>query len=315
MTVLEVINKTTDYLRERGVEGPRLNAELLIAHLLKMDRIGLYLNYGRPMEEGELKTLRELVKRRARREPLQYITGRQWFWSAEFKVNADVLIPRPETEILVEEAIKIVLRGQGSGVGGQKPKKTRDQQPKTGENWPLTPDSRPLILDLCTGSGCIAITLAKELPNSKVYAVDSSEAALQVARENVEAHGVEDRITFLKGDLYQPLVGQEGGFALIISNPPYIRSGDIKRLQPEIKDYEPLLALDGGEDGLEVIRRIIRESPPYLEKGGWLILEVGMGQAKEVVALIEETGVYNSPSIINDYSGIKRVVKAQRLAT
>jgi len=303
MTVLEVINKTTHYLGEKGVECPRLNAELLIAHLLKMDRIGLYLNYDRPMEGGELKTLRGLVKRRARREPLQYITGRQWFWSAEFKVSPDVLIPRPETEILVEEAIKTV-------VSEKWPVNSKDK-----DNSSLTTDHSPLILDLCTGSGCIAVTLAKELPNFKVYAVDRSEAALQVARENGEAHGVEDRITFLKGDLYQPLIDQEGGFALIISNPPYISSGDINGLQPEIKDYEPLLALDGGEDGLEVIKRIIRESPPHLEEGGWLILEVGMGQAKEVVALIEEIRVYNSPSIINDYSGVERAVKVQRLAT
>ncbi|MBI5286175.1 MAG: peptide chain release factor N(5)-glutamine methyltransferase [Deltaproteobacteria bacterium] len=301
LTVLEVIHKTTDYLRAKGIEDARLNAELLLAHLLKVNRLGVYLNYDRPLDERELEGLRELIKQRTKRKPLQYIIGRQGFWSLELKVNANVLIPRPETELLVEETLKTVASSQWSVV-----------REKIRNNSPLTTHHSPLILDLCTGSGCIAIALAVELPNAMVYAVDKSEAALKVAMENAEEYKVADRITFLLGNPYQSLQGNHR-FDLIVSNPPYIRSGDINGLQPEVRDYEPVSALDGGEDGLEVIRRIITDAPTYLKEKGWLILEVGAGQASVVETLIERTGAYTTPSIIKDYSGIERVVKAQKI--
>ncbi|MEK7713534.1 MAG: HemK/PrmC family methyltransferase, partial [Deltaproteobacteria bacterium] len=182
-TVLKIIQWTTEYLKGKGIDNPRLDSEVLLAHLLRLDRVGLYLNFDRPVSRDELSSFREIVKRRGSREPLQYITGHQEFWSLDFKVTPDVLIPRPDTEILVEEALKAVRR------------ETLDVRRQN--KLPFT------ILDLCTGSGCIAISLAHELKDAVVYAVDSSEAALKVARENAAKNGVEDRVFFMHGDLYE----------------------------------------------------------------------------------------------------------------
>ena len=295
--VLKIIQWTTEYLKGKGIENPRLDSEVLLSHLLKLDRVGLYLNYDRLLSKEELSSFREMVKRRGGREPLQYITGHQEFWSLDFKVTPDVLIPRPETEILVEEAIKVVS-GQGSGAS----------------------ESRsPIILDLCTGSGCIAVSLAKEFENAVVYAVDISDAALKVARENSERHGVKDRVTFLSGDLYKafenrppitdhrPLL-----FDLVVSNPPYVKSEDIPNIQPEVRDYEPRMAVDGGPEGLDFYKRIVSGAPAHLLSGGWLMVEVGEGQAATVSEMMKNTGSFESISTAKDLAGIDRVVKGKK---
>ncbi|MDO8445971.1 MAG: peptide chain release factor N(5)-glutamine methyltransferase [Deltaproteobacteria bacterium] len=303
-TVLKIIQWTTEYLKGKGIENPRLDSEVLLAHLLKLDRVGLYLNYDRPLSKEELSSFREMVKRRGAREPLQYITAHQEFWSLDFKVMPDVLIPRPETEILVEEAVKVVS-GQGAVAS---------------ESRPPTTDHRPLILDLCTGSGCIAISLAHELKDSVVYAVDASEAALRIARENAEINGVQDRVTFLKGDLYgalenRPLTTDHRPllFDLIVSNPPYVKSTDIPNIQPEVRDFEPRMAVDGGPKGLDFYRRIVAGVAEYLASGGWLMMEVGEGQAEAVSEMIEEAGLFEAAAIVKDLAGIERVVKARKL--
>ncbi|MEK7851656.1 MAG: peptide chain release factor N(5)-glutamine methyltransferase [Deltaproteobacteria bacterium] len=297
-TVLKIIQWTTEYLKGKGIENPRLNSEVLLTHLLKLDRVGLYLNYDRPLSKEELSSFREIVKRRGAREPLQYITGHQEFWSLDFKVTPDVLIPRPETEILVEEAVK-VIRGQ----------------------WPGASESRsPIILDLCTGSGCIAISLAHELKDAVVYAVDASDAALLIARENSERHGVKDRVIFLSGDLYKamenrPLTTDHRPllFNFVVSNPPYVKSGDIPNIQPEVRDYEPRIAVDGGQEGLDFYKKIVSGALQYLLPGGCLMVEVGEGQAAAVSGMMRETGSFEPVSTVKDLAGIERVVKGNKV--
>ena len=298
-TVLKIIQWTTEYLKGKGIDNPRLDSEVLLAHLLKLNRVGLYLNFDRPLSRDELSSFREIVKRRGSREPLQYITGHQEFWSLDFKVTPDVLIPRPDTEILVEEALKVVS-GQGS----------------------VASENRPLrILDLCTGSGCIAISLAHELKDSVVYAADASDAALKVARENAETNGVQDRVTFLKGDLYGALENRPRItdhrpllFDLIVSNPPYIKNIDIPNIQPEVRDYEPRMAVDGGAEGLGFYKRIVADAPNHLSPHGWLMVEVGEGQAEAVSEMMKDAGGFDSPLTVKDLAGIERVVKARKLS-
>ena len=235
------------------------------------------------------------MKRRGSREPLQYITGHQEFWSLDFKVTPDVLIPRPDTEILVEEALKAVRR------------ETLDVRRQN--QLPFT------ILDLCTGSGCIAISLAHELKDAVVHAIDASEAALSIARENAEKNGVRDRVIFLQGDLYEALtshVSRLTSYDLIVSNPPYIKNIDIPNIQPEVRDYEPRMAVDGGTEGLGFYKRIVADAPNHLSPHGWLMVEVGEGQADAVSKMMADTGAFESISTVKDLAGIERVVKAHK---
>ncbi len=294
-TVLKIIQWTTEYLRGKGIDNPRLDSEVLLAHLLRLDRVGLYLNFDRPLSRDELSSFREIVKRRGSREPLQYITGHQEFWSLDFKVTPDVLIPRPDTEILVEEALKAVRR------------ETLDVRRQN--QLPFT------ILDLCTGSGCIAISLAHELKDAVVHAIDASEAALSIARENAEKNGVRDRVIFLQGDLYEALtshVSRLTSYDLIVSNPPYIKNIDIPNIQPEVRDYEPRMAVDGGTEGLGFYKRIVADAPNHLSPHGWLMVEVGEGQADAVSKMMADTGAFESISTVKDLAGIERVVKAHK---
>jgi len=294
-TVLKIIQWTTEYLKGKGIDNPRLDSEVLLAHLLRLDRVGLYLNFDRPLSRDELSSFREIVKRRGSREPLQYITGHQEFWTLDFKVTPDVLIPRPDTEILVEEALKAVRR------------ETLDVRRQN--QLPFT------ILDLCTGSGCIAISLAHELKDAVVYAVDTSEAALSIARENAEKNVVQDRVIFLQGDLYEALtsyVSRLTSYDIIVSNPPYIKNIDIPNIQPEVRDYEPRMAVDGGTEGLGFYKRIVADAPNHLSPHGWLMVEVGEGQADAVSKMMADTGAFESISTVKDLAGIERVVKAHK---
>jgi release factor glutamine methyltransferase len=287
-TVLELLKTSAEYLQSKGIENPRLEAEILLSHALKVNRIGLYLNFDKPVNNRELETFRGLLKRRAGREPLQYITGHKEFWSLDFKTNKHVLIPRPETELLVEEAIAITRRIDNG-------------------KHPL------LILDIGTGCGAIAISLAKELKNGLIYATDISKEAIMVAKDNANMHEVEKNITFLNGHLFEPVLDKAGFFDLVVSNPPYIPTADFMELAPEIRDFEPRDALNGGEDGLGIISHIVSEAPIYLRSGGWLLFEVGDGQWKRVFSLIEIVGQFGPPSVIKDYSGIERAVKVQKI--
>lgn len=277
-TILKVLAWTKGYLAEKGVENARLEAEWLLCAALGLDRVGLYVNFDRPLTAGELGACRELVARRARREPLQYILGSQEFYGLEFEVASKVLIPRYDTETLVREALSRTPRGAR-------------------------------ILDIGVGSGCIAVALAINLPDADVSGVDLSPEALELTERNAKRHGV--TVSLCKGSLFEPFKDLE--FDLIVSNPPYIRSSDIATLQAEVRDFEPLAALDGGADGLDYYRRIIPEAPGHLKPGGWLLLEMGIGQAPDLLALFETTGHFREFFTAKDSGGIDRVVGGRKL--
>ena len=279
---------TAEYLEKKGIDSPRLTAEILLAHKLNVDRITLYLIFDQPLTENELSGYRTLIKRRLQREPLQYIVGVQEFWSLEFAVTPQVLIPRPETELLVEQAIE------------------RLKAVPAEENKP------PGILDLGTGCGAIAISLAKAVQQARIWATDISAEALKLARLNAEKHGVSDRITFIQGSLWEPLLDQGLTFDHILSNPPYIATEEFENLSPEVRDYEPRLALDGHNDGMTYIQTIIREAPVFMNPGGWIMLEMAPGQTEKALGLIGDIKDYGEKTRIKDYSHRYRVVMAQK---
>lgn len=285
-TIDKLINWSTEYLEQKGIDSSRLNAEVLLSHLLGVERVELYLNPDRSISQTHFSEFKSLIVRRGQREPLQHLIGKQEFWSRDFKINEDVLIPRPETEILVEEAVKIMSKESSS-------------------------ISQPRILDMGTGCGVIAISLAKELESAWILATDISKSALGIARENAARHQVKERILFLCADLFNSLRKGYFYFNLIVSNPPYIPSGGFNQLEPEVRDYEPRQALNGGEEGLEFLREIAKQADKFLLPAGWLLLEVGEGQAKKVVGFLKESGRYRTPTIINDYADRQRVVRAQ----
>jgi len=284
-TILSLLKWTTSYFSTHSIDNPRSTAEVLLAHVLELKRIDLYLQYDRPMHGDELKSYKQLIKRRVAREPVAYITGTREFWSLDFKVNRHVLIPRPETECLVEASLAIMENQAG-----------RD---------PL------LILELGTGSGAVVTALASQVPGHRYYASDISIEALKVARQNSAFLG-QAGIHFFAGDWLAPVRCSRNGFDLIVSNPPYICRADIKDLQPEIHQYEPNLALDGEVDGLGAIRRIIASAPDCLAPGGALLLEIGYGQREGVEAIARQAGCFGEVSFDRDYSGIHRVARMRK---
>jgi release factor glutamine methyltransferase len=281
-TILKLLNWTTDYFEKNKVAEPRPSAEVLLAHLLSKDRLFLYLNYERPMEKEELSEFRTLVKRRLGGEPNQYITGMQEFWSLPFRVSPDVLIPRPETEVLLETVLEFL----GS------------------------PEREVRILDLGTGSGAIAVALARELGAIKIVATDWSMAAVKLAQENARLNQIDSRIHFVCADMFSAFSRSSAKFTVVATNPPYVSHAEFSNLSPEIRDYEPRDALDGGPDGLAAIRRIIKEAPTVLSHKGGLIMEMGAEQAENVSKLARDSQLYESYRIIKDYSGLDRVLLA-----
>ena len=287
MTVLEAIQRSTEFLARKGVDSPRLQAELLLAHLLKQPRMRLYLDFERALTPAQIDGLRELIKRRGQREPLQHIMGSTSFCGLEIAVSRDVLIPRPETELLAERGWTFLSQLS-----------TLNSRPST-------------ALDFGTGTGCLAIALACKCPAAEVYAIDISPEALALAHQNAARHGLAERIRFLQGDGFAAL--PEGArFDLIISNPPYIPSGDIASLQPEVRDYDPPRALDGGPDGLNYGRHLATESAPFLRPHGFLMLEFGDGQAESLRQIFEEQK-WVVEAIQEDYAHQPRIMVAQRL--
>lgn len=271
-TIRRVLDWTKGYLAERGIDNARLETEWLLASALGLDRVGIYLNLDKPLKAEELASCRALVARRAKREPLQYILGSQEFLGLDFLVAPGVLIPRHDTEVLVEEALR---RAQGART----------------------------ILDIGVGSGCIAVALAKRLPEAELLGVEKSAEAMAIAQENARRHGV--RLTLFEGSLFEPLADRR--FDLIVSNPPYIPTADMETLQPEVRDFEPQGALDGGPDGLDYYRRIVPEARNHLNGGGWLMVELGIGQAADVTAIFVHAGFQDCFSA-KDPAGIERVV-------
>lgn len=287
VTVLETIKRSTDFLARKNLESPRLQAELLLAHVLKLPRMRLYLEFERELSEAETGTMRELVMRRAAREPLQQITGSTSFCGLEIALNREVLIPRPETEQLAERGWKFLQEIEAS-------------HPGTG----------PKALDFGTGSGCLAIALAHYCPAAQVDALEVSPAALEVARQNAAARGVAERIRFVQGEGLGA-VPPRASYHLLISNPPYISTNDIQHLPPEVRDFEPHRALDGGPDGLDYYRRFALEAAGILADSGRVLLEFGDGQAEAIHDLFRQQNWIVDPPAA-DYTGRLRFLMASR---
>ena len=277
LTVLDLINLSTEYLVKKEIESPRVNAELLLAHTLKCKRLDLYLSYDRPLSEDEVSIYREFIKRRSRSEPLQYIIGKVEFYGLEFLVNPSVLIPRPETEILVEAILNSVNK-----------------------------NDRIKILDIGVGSGNISVSLAKHLPNSEITATDLSLPAIETAKENAKLNNVLERINFTKQDINVESFSEEK-FDIVVSNPPYISKEEFPNLKDELKVYEPKNALTDFLDGLNYFRIISKKSKSILNKNGKLYFEVGQGQAEDVKKILSENN-FSDISFVKDYLKIDRVV-------
>jgi release factor glutamine methyltransferase len=282
-TIKRVLEWTTQHLAKHGSESPRLEAEILLSHAKKCKRIQLYTNYDEVLTDAIRGPMRELVQRRAKHEPVAYLVGHREFFSLEFRVTRDVLIPRPDTETLVMEALSVAK-----------------------------PLAAPMVLDLCTGSGCVAVTIAKQLPTANVTAIDISPPALAIARENAAKHKVDGRVELLQGDLFAPLPAGRT-FDIIASNPPYVTTAELDTLDDDVLKYEPRLALDGGPDGLTFVRRILTDALRHLSPGGWLFIELSPEHADAARQAAEAVGAYQHIGLVKDLAGKQRVLKAQRL--
>jgi release factor glutamine methyltransferase len=301
VTVLEVIQRSAEFLQQKGVESPRLQIELMLAYVLAVPRLKLYLNFDRVLSDTEVSRVREMVKRRGAREPLQHILGSTSFCGLEIKCSPAALIPRPETELLAERAWKFLAEVDQGRAGCLQPAARRGED---------TAPYLPTALDVGTGSGCIAIVIAVNALKARIHAVDVSADALKLAKENAARHNVGDRIEFIEGDMFAVLAkGLQ--FDLIVNNPPYIASEEIKSLQPEVRDFDPMLALDGGTDGLEFHRRIAREAPTFLRSHGKLMLEFADGQAEDVKKVFTSEN-WIVEEIVADYSSRPRILIARR---
>jgi release factor glutamine methyltransferase len=281
-TIIKLLQWAASYLKTHEIDSPRATGEILLAHALKCERIDLYLKFDQPLTDDELKAFKTLIKRRTRREPVAYILGVKEFWSLEIEVNEDVLIPRPETECLVETALELLARHASS------------------RSW--------RILDLGTGSGAIVIALATQQPRHTYFASERSIQAVKVAHRNARRHNLGEMIHYFNADWLTSLNQKTSAFDMIVSNPPYIPSPVIEGLQPEIHSYEPIAALDGSNDGLKCFKEIINAAYRYLIPGGVLLLEIGHDQQDDILRIVSASGQYDGFSCTKDYAGHDRVV-------
>lgn len=313
-TIGRILKWTEQYFKDKGIESPRLDAEVLLAHVLEKQRIYLYVHFDEPLQPAELAAYREMIKQRVLRVPVAQILGEKEFMGLTFKVTADTLVPRPDTEILVQAAVERLKAMKGET------KTLEDEALADGEEASSAANrdeaavdvsQEPLrIADIGTGSGAICLSVLRYLAGTVADTVDISPAARAVAEENAASLGLQDRVTFHTGDLLQPLVGMT--FAAILSNPPYIPEADIATLAPEVRLKEPHTALSGGQDGLDFYRRLAKEAPAMLVPGGFMAFEVGIHQAEPVAALAKANPLIARTEILPDYAGIDRVVVAWR---
>lgn len=279
-TIGKILNWTSEYFQKNNIDSPRLDAEVLLSHVLKKQRIYLYVHFDQPLNSQELADYRECVKKRVRRMPVAYITGSREFMGLDFKVTEATLIPRPDTEILVEAVIERLKQAEADNLR---------------------------IADIGTGSGAICLSLLHYVKNLAAVTVDTSQAAIEVAKENADALGVAERIEFLQGDLLEPL-RNKGKFNTIVSNPPYIPRQVIHGLEPEVRLYEPQSALDGGADGLNFYRRLVAGAGALLSDGGFLAVEIGIEQAEALRQMAQRNLIWKNVEVLNDLSGIERCV-------
>ena len=282
--IQKLLNWVTEYLTGKGVESPRLSAELLLSHVTGLRRIELYTQFNKLVDKQQLDKLHDLVERAGKHEPVAYLVGKTEFYSMELNVAPDCMIPRPETELLVQRAIEFLRTREGI----------------------------QHVCDLCTGSGCIAVGIAKNFPNARIIATDICDAALSVAAANIEKYQLKDRIELLAGDLFEPVIPQldVGRFDLIVSNPPYVSSDEYEKLEKNVKDYEPKLALYAGVDGLDIYRRIIEKADDYLKPDAALMLEIGYAQGPAIKELLEQADVFTEIKVEKDFHDNDRVVTA-----
>jgi release factor glutamine methyltransferase len=287
-TVKRLLEWTCGFFSRKQVDSARLSAELLLAHVLNVPRIKLYTDFEKVLDEPQLAAYRELVRRAAEQEPIAYLTGRAPFFNLEIEVSRDVLIPRPDSETLVENVLQLVRRTAGF--------------------------EAPRILELCSGSGCIAAAIVHHHKHATVVAVEISPAAVEIARRNFQRLSVADRIILLEGDLYAPLsqLVERGPFDLLLANPPYIATSNIASLDRSVRDYEPVQALDGGVDGLSVHRRIVADAPARLRGGGRVLLEIAFDQAHAARAMLADHPDFSDVQILKDHAGNDRVLTAVR---
>ncbi|MCK4847171.1 MAG: peptide chain release factor N(5)-glutamine methyltransferase [Deltaproteobacteria bacterium] len=286
-SIADVMKETEDKLSGAGIEEAKREALLMCSYLLGADPSAIIDARAKPFEEDKAEKLEGWILRRSKREPLQYVIGEVEFRGRSFMVGPGVLIPRPETELLVDEALKILKDCKSD---------------------------RPLFLDLCTGSGCVAVSLAMEFHSACVLATDVSDEAIETTIRNALIHDVIEELECLKGDIFEAVEEHplKEAFDIIVANPPYIKSADIAGLAEEVSAFEPHLALDGGRDGLKVIRKIIKDAHLYLKPGASLLMEIGFDQSVEVLELLESSGAYEDVRVVKDYSGIDRIVIARR---
>ena len=282
MTVHDILKGSIKALEAADIPSARLDAEVLLSFCLNCDRLEFYKNPDMPISETKLSAFRNLIVRRLQWEPVAYIAGRKEFWSFTLEVNSCVLIPRPDTEVIVEEALNICRK---------------------------TDSSEIKILDIGTGSGAIALALASEITRAKIVATDISPAALNLAQKNAAALGLKEKIDFRLGNLIEPV---NGIFDIIVCNPPYISAKDYEKLPSGVKDYEPQDARLAGKSGLEFYEKLIYQAAGFLQKNGWLLLEIGAKQESGVCGIIEAAGIYDSIEMRRDYAGLPRVIKARR---
>ncbi len=288
-TIIKLLEWTTSYFKSRDIDSPRSTAEILLAHVLKLKRIDLYLQYDQPLSLNELSKFKVLIKRRIEREPVAYIVGVKEFWSMDFVATKDVLIPRPETECLVEAALSLLPRDNAFDI---------NPLPKR-------------ILELGTGAGAVILAIAFTRPKHIYFASDCSVSAIRVARQNSKRHGLDRVVNFFCADWFMPLkYGKK--FDMILSNPPYVPTRVIGRLQPEIYKYEPISALDGGKNGLLCLKHIINTAHEYLNPEGSLLLEIGYDQKNDVRSIIDQCGNYDHVVFTKDYGGYDRVVRMRK---
>ena len=285
-TILQALNWTANYFETHHIDSPRISAEVFLAHVLNLKRIDLYLRYDQPLHLEELSRFKILIKRRFTREPVAYILGKREFWSLDLNVTPDTLIPRPETERLVEVALDCIGDADGS--------------------------IKYRILDLGTGSGAIILALAKEKPGHYYFAMDRSYAALRIAKQNAKQNNLAYGVSFFSGD-WLSVFKESPLFDIIVSNPPYIPTKTIETLQPEIVLFEPKTALDGGETGFDCLKEIAANAPRYLKPGGFLLMEMGDDQKRGMENIFKAVGQYSSIEFFKDYSGNDRVIKLKKL--
>ncbi len=306
MRLLDALKSSTEYLEKAGIEDAFADSEVLVLHAAGVERLAAYMD-NPEVSKGTLSKIRRLVRRRAEGEPLQYIVGHVEFLGLKIHVGKGVLIPRPETELLAEQTINIAQGASGKGQTAKEINAAGDRLSAVGKKQ--TTEKKTLrILDLCTGSGCIALALARGFPDAAVYGTDTSEKALRYAKKNAVENSI-GNVTFLPGSLFSPFK-PDACFDVIVSNPPYVRRADIEDLQREIKEWEPLEALDGGPEGLDFYRRIFAGARDHLCKDGKIIVELGFGQATDVEAIAGGLG-YKNIEVSKDYSGIERILKAE----